>query len=71
MAPQGGSYVAESNYFEPDWQASYWGTNYARLLAAKRRYDPDELFFVRHGVGSEGWSDDGFVKLAPAGLGQQ
>jgi FAD/FMN-containing dehydrogenase len=65
LAPDGGSYVAESNYFEPDWQASYWGTNYARLLAVKRRYDPDGLFFVRHGVGSEGWSDDGFVKLAP------
>jgi FAD/FMN-containing dehydrogenase len=65
LAPEGGSYVAESNYFEPDWQASYWGVNYARLLAAKRRYDPDGLFFVRHGVGSEGWSDDGFTRLAP------
>jgi len=65
LAPEGGSYVAESNYFEPNWQAEYWGANYARLLAVKRRYDPDELFFVRHGVGSEGWSDDGFVKLAP------
>jgi FAD/FMN-containing dehydrogenase len=65
LAPEGGSYVAESNYFERDWQASYWGTNYARLRAVKRRYDPDEMFFARHGVGSEGWSDDGFVKLAP------
>ncbi len=65
LAPEGGSYVAESNYFEPGWQASYWGTHYARLLAAKRRYDPDGLFFVRHGVGSEGWSDDGFTRLAP------
>lgn len=66
LAPESGSYVAESNYFEPSWQASYWGTHYARLLAVKRRYDPDALFFVRHGVGSEGWSDDGFVKLAPS-----
>ncbi|MBV8963981.1 MAG: BBE domain-containing protein, partial [Hyphomicrobiales bacterium] len=58
--------VAESNYFERDWQASYWGTNYARLRNVKRRYDPDELFFVRHGVGTEGWSDDGFKKVEAA-----
>jgi hypothetical protein len=30
----------------------------------KRKYDPDGLFFVRHGVGSEEWSDDGFTRLA-------
>ena len=34
------------------------------LLAIKRRVDPDGLFFVHHGVGSEGWSDDGFTRLA-------
>ena len=60
VAPDGGAYVAESSYFEPDWQKAYWGANYPRLLATKRRYDPDGLFFVRHGVGSEEWSDDGF-----------
>ncbi len=64
VAPEGGSYVAESSYFEPEWQRAYWGPNYARLLAAKRRYDPAGLFFVRHGVGSEEWSEDGFQRLA-------
>ena len=64
VAPQAGSYVSESNYFERDWQASFWGDNYPRLLAAKRRYDPQGLFFVHHGVGSEGWSADGFTPLA-------
>lgn len=63
VAPGAGSYVSESDYFERDWQRSFWGTNYPRLLAAKRRYDPQGLFFVRHGVGSEGWSDDGFTRL--------
>jgi hypothetical protein len=33
------------------------------LLAVKRRYDPDGLFVVHHGVGSEEWSDDGFERL--------
>lgn len=63
VAPGTGSYVSESNYFEPDWQRSFWGTNYPRLLAVKQKYDPEGLFFVHHGVGSEGWSEDGFTKI--------
>jgi len=60
--PSQGTYVSESDYFDPDWQRTCWGTNHARLAAAKRRYDPHGLFFVRHGVGSESWSDDGFTR---------
>jgi len=57
------AYVSESDYFERNWQQSFWGSNYARLAAIKRTYDPHGLFFVRHGVGSEDWSDDGFTRL--------
>jgi FAD binding domain/Berberine and berberine like len=64
LTPKPGSYLAESNYFEPNWQEAFWGTNYSRLLAVKKQYDPDGLFFVHHGVGSEDWSADGFSKLA-------
>ena len=52
--PESGSYVNETDYFEPDWQRSFWGTNYPRLLEIKRRYDPDGLFRCHHCVGSEG-----------------
>jgi len=62
VAPERASYVSESNFFEKDWQQSYWGANYERLLAVKRRYDADGLFFVHHGVGSEDWSGDGFER---------
>ncbi len=48
-----GAYVNEADYFEPDWQHSFWGDNYSRLLDVKRRYDPTNLFRVHHGVGSE------------------
>jgi hypothetical protein len=64
IAPHAGSYVAESSYFEADWQNAYWGANYPRLLAVKGKYDPSGLFFVHHGVGSEAWSADGFTRLA-------
>ena len=62
--PNAGSYVSESNFFEPNWQQSFWGSNYSRLSAVKAKFDPDGLFFVHHGVGSERWSDDGFTSLA-------
>lgn len=45
-----GAYVAESNYFEVYWQEAFWGGNYARLQAAKTRYDPDDIFRTHHGV---------------------
>ncbi len=28
LAPDGGSYVAESNYFEPNWRTSWWARHY-------------------------------------------
>ena len=62
VAPHSGSYVSESDFFEPDWQHSFWGDNYPRLLAVKAKYDPAGLFFVHHGVGSEDWSTEGFVR---------
>ena len=51
--PGSGAYVNEADYFEPDWQRSFWGVNYPRLLAIKKRVDPDNLFRVHHGIGSD------------------
>ncbi len=60
--PGSGSYVNEADYFEPDWQQSFWGENYQQLLEAKRKYDPEGLFYCHHCVGSEGWSSDGMCR---------
>jgi FAD/FMN-containing dehydrogenase len=51
--PGSGAYVNEADYFEPEWQRSFWGENYPRLLAIKKRVDPDNIFRVHHGVGSD------------------
>ena len=63
LVPDAGSYVSESNYFNASWQKAYWGGNYSKLRAIKTKYDPEGLFFVHHGVGSEDWSKDGFTRL--------
>lgn len=62
LVPNAGSYVSESNFHEPNWQQSFWGSNHARLAAVKAKYDPEGLFFAHHGVGSEAWSADGFTR---------
>jgi hypothetical protein len=64
LVPQPGSYLAESNYFNKDWQQAYFGNHYPKLRAIKKKYDPAGLFFVHHGVGSEDWSPDGFSPVA-------
>lgn len=63
LVPKPGSYVSESNYFNENWSDAFWGSQYGRLSRAKMAYDPEGLFFVHHGVGSERWSADGFVRL--------
>jgi FAD/FMN-containing dehydrogenase len=61
-APGTGAYLNECDYFQENWQQAFWGPNYPRLAAVKSRYDPNGLFTVHHGVGSEGWSSDGFSR---------
>jgi FAD/FMN-containing dehydrogenase len=63
VAPGAGSYLSESNFFKADWQQAYFGEHYPRLRAIKKKYDPEGLFIVHHGVGSEEWSADGFTRL--------
>ncbi|KAL5464146.1 hypothetical protein EMCRGX_G033115 [Ephydatia muelleri] len=49
--PDSGAYWSESDYNEPDWQQSFWGsTNYIRLQHIKQQYDPQGIFECHHCV---------------------
>lgn len=58
-----GSYSNEANALEPDFQTTFFGPNYQRLLSIKAEYDPKDLFIVRAGVGSERWDTAGMCTL--------
>ncbi|KAI1306362.1 putative 6-hydroxy-D-nicotine oxidase [Xylaria venustula] len=50
-----GSYLNEADVAEPNFQQSFWGTNYDRLLEIKQQVDPWDTFWAPTAVGSEGW----------------
>ena len=50
-----GAYGNEADVMEPDFGEAFWGKNYPRLLKIKKEVDPEDLFWVQAGVGSEGW----------------
>jgi len=49
------SYFSESHYHiaEDSWKQRYWGNNYERLLQVKQKWDPENIFWCRHCVGSD------------------
>ena len=51
--PDGGSYGLETNPFTTNWQTSWWGPNYRRLLKIKNKYDPHHLLNCWKCVGFE------------------
>lgn len=56
VTPGSGSYMNEADFRQPSWQQQFYGGNYQKLLSIKRKYDPENLFYVLKGVGSEGWN---------------
>ncbi|KAH7326310.1 FAD binding domain protein [Stachybotrys elegans] len=55
ITPGGGAYLNEADVNQPNWQQVFYGSNYARLLEIKKKYDPDGMFWGPTAVGSEKW----------------
>ncbi|KAF1978868.1 FAD-binding domain-containing protein [Bimuria novae-zelandiae CBS 107.79] len=54
-SPESGAYMNEANAFNKEFKHDFYGENHERLLEVKRKYDPEESFFVLAGVGSDNW----------------
>ena len=48
-----GTFLNEPSYYLPNWKQALWGGHYDRLLAIKRKWDPDNIFTCHHCVGSD------------------
>jgi hypothetical protein len=57
LTPGGGCYMNEGDWLEENWQQTFFGDNYDRLLDVKRRYDPTGLFNCWKCVGWTGYDE--------------
>ncbi|KAH6686903.1 FAD binding domain-containing protein [Plectosphaerella plurivora] len=57
LTPGGGSYLNEAFTYEPDYERTFWGENYERLLRIKRKTDPTDVFWCRLCVGRDRWAE--------------
>ncbi|PYH79573.1 FAD-binding domain-containing protein [Aspergillus uvarum CBS 121591] len=63
QVPSLGVYYNVVDIEQPNSRRAFWGDNYERLYAIKQRWDPDGLFIVRMGVGSEDWDAEGICRV--------
>ncbi|KAJ7292565.1 FAD-binding domain-containing protein [Mycena rebaudengoi] len=61
--PNSGAYSNEADVLEADFRTTFFGPNYSKLSAIKRAYDPNDLFIVGAGVGSERWDQWGLCTV--------
>ncbi|KAF9262222.1 FAD-binding domain-containing protein [Marasmius fiardii PR-910] len=55
ISPGSGAYLNEADPNEPDFEESFYGPNYDRLLAIKDRWDPEQILYGSVAVGGNRW----------------
>ncbi len=45
----------QASLYYADPKQTFFGSHYDKLLSIKKKYDPNDLFVVAEGVGSEEW----------------
>lgn len=55
LTPGGGAYLNEGDVHQPDFQSTFYGDHYDRLLQIKQKYDTQDIFYAQTAVGSERW----------------
>ncbi|OAG00945.1 FAD-binding domain-containing protein [Paraphaeosphaeria sporulosa] len=55
ITPGGGAYMNEGDMQDPEWKDTFYGSHYEGLLEVKKKWDPEGVFWVISGVGSDEW----------------
>ncbi|QRV84879.1 FAD-binding domain protein [Ceratobasidium sp. AG-Ba] len=67
VTPGSGAYQNEADVSEPDHENSFWGSNYARLVSIKKKYDPKGLLDCWHCVNWKGPSSERYQCYTQSG----
>ena len=59
LAPNMGAYMNEGDPSDPQWQETFYGGNYPRLLELKKKWDAQGVFWCKPCVGNELWTVSG------------
>lgn len=63
LTPNGAAYLNEADFQQPDWQATFYGSNWDKLSQIKAKYDPHGTFYALGAVGSEQWTQESDGRL--------
>ncbi|KAM0269563.1 hypothetical protein ACHAPA_004136 [Fusarium lateritium] len=66
--PGGGAYINEADFQQLNWQETFYGANYDKLLEIKKKYDPESFFYATVAVGSEAWTVAGDGRMCRASV---
>ncbi|KAI1457894.1 FAD-binding domain-containing protein [Annulohypoxylon moriforme] len=69
-SPNAGAYLNEADINEPNWQQSFYGSNYDYLYSLKQKYDPWGVMWAPTAVGSEDWNMTGQIAYYPTQNGK-
>lgn len=67
LAPDSGCYLNEADPYQPSWKTVFYGKNYEKLRAIKKKYDPKDAFYATTAVGSDEWVIQQGGRLCRAG----
>lgn len=56
LTPDSGTYLNEADFNQPNWKEDFFGDNYDELLSIKNKWDPNGVFYILKGVGSDAWT---------------
>ncbi|GKT40443.1 FAD-linked oxidoreductase ZEB1 [Colletotrichum spaethianum] len=63
VTPDAGAYMNEADFQQKDWQETFFGINYPKLLDIKHKYDPNGLLYNVAAVGSDAWTVDYYGRM--------